>query len=235
MNINVNLIILSFKMFLIFVMSVICFVISNAVLLHNNVSYSHPFNVTNLKIVWINSLSGKSGLHSHQTLTRNLCGEIINMIFTSNMCFAVSETTMVLHFKPNVLTVYNDNNKNVIINYHKSLSCNNFPTVPSKPYISIITTLSICMYIMSCVVLSIIKAISVFYMYGLDLSQTSTGPDRLPRSAVFQHMACSFFAVVTCVDQVVGLLPLGQCLRLLTPRISMSFQICYRDVNMSCL
>ena len=160
-------------------MSVICFVISNAVLLHNNVSYSHPFNVTNLKIVWINSLSGKSGLHSHQTLARNLCGEIINMIFTSNMCFAVSETTMVLHFKPNVLTVYNDNNKNVIINYHKSLSCNNFPTVPSKPYISIITTLSICMYIMSCVVLSIIKAISVFFMYGLDLSQTSTGPDRL--------------------------------------------------------
>ena len=83
------------------------------------------------------------------------------------------------HFKPNVLTVYNDNNNNVIINYHKSLSCNNFPTVPSKPYISIITALSICMYIMSCVVLSIIKAISVFYMYGLDLSQTSTGPDRL--------------------------------------------------------
>ena len=122
-------------------MNVICFVISNAVLLHNNVSYSHPFNVTNLKIVWINSLSGKSGLHSHQTLARNLCGEIINMIFTSNMWFAVNETTMVLHFKPNVLTVYNDNNKNVIINYHKSLSCNNFPTVPSKPYISIITAL----------------------------------------------------------------------------------------------
>ena len=205
-------------MYLIFVMNVICFVISNAVLLPNNVSYSHPFNVTNLKIVWINSLSGKSGLHSHQTLARNLCGEIINMIFISN-----------------VLTVYNDNNINLIMNYHKSLSCNNFPTVPSKPYISIITALSICRYIMSCVVLSIIKAISVLYMYGLDLSQTSTGPDRLPRSAVFQHMACSFFAVVTRVDQVVGLLPLGQCLRLLTPRISMSFQIWYRDVNISCL
>ena len=89
-------------------MNVICFVISNAVLLRNNVSYSHPFNVTNLKIVWINSLSGKSGLHSHQRLARNLCGEIINMIYISNMCFAVNETTMVLHFKPNVLTIYND-------------------------------------------------------------------------------------------------------------------------------
>ena len=40
-NININLIILFFKMYLIFVMNVICFVISNAVLLHNNVSYSH--------------------------------------------------------------------------------------------------------------------------------------------------------------------------------------------------
>ena len=34
------------------------------------------------------------------------------------------------------------------------------------------------------------------------------------------------------VDQVVGLLPLGQCLLLLTRRISMSFQIWYRDLNM---
>ena len=169
---------------------------------------------------------------------------IMTMLFLTCLLFSsayrttvtvntVNETTMVLHFKPNVLTVFNDNNNNLIMNYHKSLSCNNFPTVPSKPYISIITALSI--YIMSCVVLSIIKAIFVFYMYGLDLSQTSTGPDRLPRSAVFRHTAYSFFAVVTCMDQVVGLLPLGQCLRLLTPRISMIFQIWYRDVNISCL
>ena len=33
------------------------------------------------------------------------------------------------------------------------------------------------------------------------------------------------------VDQVVGLLPLGQCLLQLTRRISMSFQIWYRDLN----
>ena len=63
---------LSFIMCLIFVMimNVICCVISNAVLLHNNVSYN-PFEyyVTgttcrhNVKITWINSLSGTSGLH----------------------------------------------------------------------------------------------------------------------------------------------------------------------------
>ena len=63
----------------------------------------------------------------------------------------VNETTMVLHFKPNVLTVFNDNNNNLIMNYHKSLSCNNFPTVPSKPYISIITALSIY-YVMCSIV-----------------------------------------------------------------------------------
>ena len=45
----------------------------------------------------------------------------------------------------------------------------------------------------------------------------------------------AFSTSVCAMDQVVGLLPLGQCLPLLTPRISMSFQICYRDVNISCL
>ena len=54
-------------------------------------------------------------------------------------------------------------------------------------------------------------------------------------SALFHHMACSLFVVVTSVDQVVGLLLLGQCLLLLTRRISMSFHIWYRDVNISCL
>ena len=104
---------------------------------------------------------------------------------TVNTVNETISTTMILHYKPNVLTVYNDNNNNLIMNYyHKSLSCNNFPTIPSKPYISIITALLICMYIMSCVVWSVIKAISVFCIYGLDLSQTSTGPDRLPRPAV---------------------------------------------------
>ena len=63
----------------------------------------------------------------------------------------VNETTMVLHFKPNVWTVFNDNNNNLIMNYYKSLSCNNFPTVPSKPYISIITALSIY-YVMCSIV-----------------------------------------------------------------------------------
>ena len=106
-----------------------------------------------------------------------------------------------------------------------------------------------------CVVLSIIKPTYVFCMYGMDLYQTSTGPDRFPCSALFHHMACSLFIVVTSVDQVVGLLPLGQCLLLvvtsmdqvvgllplgqclllLTPRNSMSFQNWYYDVNISCL
>ena len=60
------------------IMNVICCVISNAVLLHNNVSYN-PFEyyvtctTCNVKIAWINSLSGTSGLHSYQTLARNLC------------------------------------------------------------------------------------------------------------------------------------------------------------------
>ena len=79
---------------------------------------------------------------------------IMTMLFLTCLLFSsayrttvtvntVNETTMLLHFKPNVLTVFNDNNNNLIMNYHKSLSCNNFPTVPSKPYISIITALSI--------------------------------------------------------------------------------------------
>ena len=34
----------------------------------------------------------QSCLHSHQTLARNLCGEIINMIIISNMCFAGRRT-----------------------------------------------------------------------------------------------------------------------------------------------
>ena len=72
-------------------------------------------------------------------------------------------------------------------------------------------------------------------MYGLDLYQTSTGPDRFQCSALFHHNACSLFIVVTSVDQVVGLLPLCQCLLLLTPRNSMSFQNWYHDVNISCL
>ena len=70
---------------------------------------------------------------------------IMTMLFLTCLLFSsayrttvtvntVNETTMVLHFKPNVLTVFNDNNNNLIMNYHKSLSCNNFPTVPSKPY-----------------------------------------------------------------------------------------------------
>ena len=74
--------IMCFKMCLIFVtiMNVICCMISNAVLLHNNVSYSHPFEYCNVisttcnaKIAWINSLSGImiSGLHSYETLVRN--------------------------------------------------------------------------------------------------------------------------------------------------------------------
>ena len=79
-------------------------------------------------------------------------------------------------------------------------------------------------------VLSVIKASSVFCMYGLELSQTSTGPDQLSSSALFQHDVFPLRGR-HIVDQVVGLLPLGQYLLLLTHRISMSFQIWYRDLN----
>ena len=130
-------------------------------------------------------------------------------------------------------TVYHDDDhsNNMIMSCHKSLSCNNFPTVPSRPYFNYYCTIYMHVYYMLyvCVVLSIIKTTSVFCMNGLDLSQTSTGPDRLPCSALFHHMACSLLVVVASVDQVVGLLPLGQGLRLLTPRISMSVHSWYRD------
>ena len=98
----------------------------------------------------------------------------------------------------------------------------NFPTVPSRPYLNHYCTIYMHVYYMLyvCVVLSIIKATSVFCMYGLDLYQTSTGPDRFPCSPLFHHMACFLFVVVTTMDQVVGLLPLGQCLLLFTPRNS---------------
>ena len=92
-----------FIMCLIFVMimNVICCMISNAVLLHNNVSYSHPFeycNVTsttcNAKLAKINSLSGImiSGLHSYQTLVRNFCEELVNICFA----FKIFRQTTVL-------------------------------------------------------------------------------------------------------------------------------------------
>ena len=45
-------------------------------------------------------------------------------------------TTMILLHKSNVLTIYHgDDSNDLIMNCHKSLSCNNFPTVPSRPYI----------------------------------------------------------------------------------------------------
>ena len=74
-------------------MTEIRFVISNVVLLHNNVSYSHPFeyyNVTtcNVTIAGINSLFDISGLHSYQTLARNLRDELVNMMI-SNIGFAL--------------------------------------------------------------------------------------------------------------------------------------------------
>ena len=147
-------------------------------------------------------------------------------------------TTMILLYKSNVLTIYHgDDSNDLIMNCHKSLSCNNFPTVPSRPYLNYYCTIYMHVYYMLyvCVVLSIIKTTSVFCMYGLDLYQTSTGPDRFPCSALFHHMACSLFIVVTSVDQVVSLLLLGQCMLLLTPRNSMSFQNWYYDVNISCL
>lgn len=95
--------IMCFIMCLIFVtiMNVICCMISNAVLLHNNVSYSHPFEYCNVisttcnaKIAWINSLSGImiSGLHSYQTLVRNFCEESVNICFA----FKIFRQTTVL-------------------------------------------------------------------------------------------------------------------------------------------
>ena len=95
--------IMCFIMCLIFVtiMNVICCMISNAVLLHNNVSYSHPFEYCNVisttcnaKIAWINSLSGImiSGLHSYQTLVRNFCEESVNNCFA----FKIFRQTTVL-------------------------------------------------------------------------------------------------------------------------------------------
>ena len=129
---------------------------------------------------------------------------IMTMLFLTCLLFSsayrttvtvntVNETTMVLHFKPNVLTVFNDNNNNLIMNYHKSLSCNNFPTVPSKPYISIITALSI--YIMSCVVLSIIKAIFVFYLWtgsfsDLNRARSASTLCSVPAYGIFLLRSC---------------------------------------------
>ena len=113
------------------------------------------------------------------------------------------------------------------------IQCNNFPTVPNRPYFNNYhcTFYIICIYIICMLyVLSVIKASSIFCMYGLELSQASTGPDQLPSSALFQH---DMFPLRGrhIVDQVVGLPPLGQYLLLLTRRISMSFQIWYRDLN----
>ena len=138
---------------------------------------------------------------------------------------------MILLYKSNVLTVYSVNSNTLIMNCHKLLCCNNFPTVPNRPYFNYHCTFYICMYIICMLyVLSVIKASSVFCMYGLELSQTSTGPDQLPSSALFQHDVFPLHGR-HIVDQIVGLLPLGQCLLQLTHRISMSFQIWYRDLN----
>ena len=105
---------------------------------------------------------------------------------------------MILLYKSNVLTVYSVNSNTLIMNCHKLLCCNNFPTVPNRPYFNYHCTFYICMYIICMLyVLSVIKASSVFCMYGLELSQTSTGPDQLPSSALFQHMTCSLFVVGT--------------------------------------
>ena len=65
-------------------------------MLYNNVWYSHPFeyyNVTqcNVKIAWINSLYGISGLHSYHTLARNVCDELVNMMI-SNIGFALKNS-----------------------------------------------------------------------------------------------------------------------------------------------
>ena len=50
-----------------------------------------PLNIAMLpvgvKIAWINSLSGISGLHSYQILARNLCDELVIMMI-SNIAFA---------------------------------------------------------------------------------------------------------------------------------------------------
>ena len=86
-------------------------------------------------------------------------------------------TTIISLYKSNVLTIYHgdDHSNDLTMNCHKSLSCNNFPTVPSRPYLNYFCTIYMHVYYMLyvCVVLSIIKATSVFCMYGLDLYQTS--------------------------------------------------------------
>ena len=103
---------------------------------------------------------------------------IMTMLFISCLLFLSAyrttatdndtiSTTMILLYKSNVLTVYNDDDhsNNLIMNSHKSYSCNNFPTVPSRPYYNYYCTIMHVYYMLYlCVVLSIIKATSVFCM-----------------------------------------------------------------------
>ena len=109
---------------------------------------------------------------------------IMTMLFMSCLLFLSAyrttvtvndtiSTTMILLYMSNVLTVYNDDflpfdddhSNNLIMNCHKSLSCNNFPTVPSRPYYNYYCTIMQVYYMLYvCVVLSIIKGTSIFCM-----------------------------------------------------------------------
>ena len=57
-------------------------------------------------------------------------------------------TTMILLYKSNVLTIYHgdDHSNDLIMNRHKSLSCNNFPTVRSRPYLNYYCTIYMHVY-----------------------------------------------------------------------------------------
>ena len=57
-------------------------------------------------------------------------------------------TTMILLYKSNVLTIYHgdDHSNDLIMNCHKSLSCNNFPTVRSRPYLNYYCTIYMHVY-----------------------------------------------------------------------------------------
>ena len=140
-------------------------------------------------------------------------------------------TAMILHFKSNVLTVYSDNNNTLIMNCHQLLCCNNFPTVPNRPYFNYHCTFYICMYIMY-----VICIISNQSILGILHVWTGTFPDLNRARSASKLCTDPTYDVFPLrgrhiVDQVVGLLPLGQCLLQLTRRISMSFQIWYRDLN----
>ena len=71
-----------------------------------------------------------------------LIGIYRTTVTVSTVTYTISPTITLL-YKANVLIVYHDDDhsNNLIMNCHKSRSCNNFPTVPSRPYFNYYCTI----------------------------------------------------------------------------------------------